>query len=402
MLNGHHPQNSNQGHNFQDTVTGLNGYNKTHHANQSPPYLRRNGQAPNGNANIIQLNGLPEVSPNSRIISVDGRSNGQIKEITSNGHSPISTTSIPAEEMNNENERQEEQRKEDRWGTLKKGLKYNHLKGIITGKFGKHDAKDDKVSSQSKIIGPKCTRGSSRESSPSKPGKPTNVAFQATIDKNPSRLLHTGPIETNLCTSNAMEDSPSKQPNGGLNYGSQLSNGLGSNTPSTNGIIHGSQQQNSHSHHIQQTNGFMHGNQSSNAMANKLPANHIPTNETQLETGFSHGSQFRSSVVHFNLPSSPNITQQRGGSTRVQNNSVSDTLAGRRSESYQQLTQDSLQNTNRNQLPIHQSQQQLWRQQQTNQLQHSHYSADNITDAIPSDHTYGPNGRTNGATSSGK
>lgn len=349
--NGHHPHLGHQNHGYQHTPENgniINGFNNSQQngingnpsgAQLNGQYHHMNGQHNHGNGAIIHLNGLPKISPNPRIMTVDGHTtilqgNGTPSNGVhlTNGHSPMSNSSVPVNEANNANERrQEEQKKDDRWGNLKKGLKYNHFKGIISGKFGKNDSKDDKNGNHgikaSQGTNTQITKLPSRENSPSKREKNTNIDFQNGSNRNTNTNFQQSVIETNLSTPSAMLDSPSK---------------------------------------------------------------HVPE-------GLVHGAQFRNSVVHFDLPSSTSAIQQRGGSTRVQNNPIqNDGLAGRRSGSFQQLSHQQQQQQQQLSGPI--SQQQLWRQQQQQQLSQQqqkplHYSADNLSGALPSDQTYGNNGR---------
>ena len=321
-----------QNHGFQhsqDTVQALNSYNNPNFSLHNGQFHLKNGQHTHGET--LQANEMPQSSPNGRL---NGHGNGQHGHQQLNGHhmggpqlhSPKSNSSAPPDEVNNVNERREELRKDDRWGSLKKGLKYNPLKGILSGKFGRND-KDDSKNGQGKTVFSQGTNANrtSRENSPSKREKNTNI-FQNGSVRLTNGGVYAGPIETDLSTPNV--DSPSKQPS----------------------------------------------------------------------NGFIHGAPFRNSSVHFDLPpSSPQMThQQRGGSTRIPNNPVQDnTLANsKRSGSFQQLTQQQQQQ------PL--SQQQIWRQQQKQQQQQQnlHFSADNLAQAIPSDHTYGPNGRTHSAGNS--
>ena len=359
ITNGHHSHLGHQNHGYQHAPENGNGHQNGLGGSHTNPqintqYRNMNGQHNHGNAEIIHLNGLP-IAPNPQMLALDGSNGGHHgnNSLTSgvnthliNCHSPLSNNSMPADEVNTANERHEEQRKDDRWGSLKKGLKYNHLKGIITGKFSKCESKDSKNNGQSKQISisigttTQMRETQSRENSPTKRDKNTNIEFQNAANRNPNLNFSPPVIETNLSTPSAMLDSPSK---------------------------------------------------------------HAPN-------GFVHGAPLRGSVVHFDLATSTTVNQQRGGSTRMQNPPIlNDGLAGRRSGSFQQLTQQQQQPSQPQLAYPPQSQQQMWRQQhlqqqqqhqqhqqqQNQQQQHQqhHYSVDNLTEALPSDQTYGPNGR---------
>lgn len=264
------------------------------------------------NEEIIHLNGMPQADGRTDAILAMNKYNGSNVQ-PMNGHSPQSIMSALPDEINSANERQEEQRKDDRWGSLKKGLKYNHIKGIIASKFsGKHDTKDD---SKGGNRGLSSQGTNTRDNSPSKREKNTNLAAQEILNRNPSQS--NGP---NFAANSPRDEIP---------------NGHAGN-----------------------------------------PMNGMPIN------GFQHGAPLRSSVVQFDLPNRQEELPP-----------MSDNLAARRSSSYHQLNgqHPASQNQQHQQQPTQRttlSQQQLWRQQ------NKAYTSEMNGDVLPSDQTYGGNGRT--------
>ncbi|KAF2351597.1 Sterile alpha motif domain [Trinorchestia longiramus] len=314
--NGGHCQWGHLNHGFQHTTEGgmvTNGYRDELHGHPFPnghqPYNRQHNQ---NNEEHIHLNSMPKISPNTRISDENCRGppsnfNGTLVPQT-HEHSPMSTNSAPADEINSANERQEEQRKDDRWGSLKRGLKYTSIKGIITSKLnGRSETKDDQKNEINKHV-TNAHKQSSRENSPSKKEKNTNIGLQ-------------------------------------------------------NGLNHNSNQSKP---------GYFENS-----------SREVPTNSMN---GFHHGNQLRSSV-HFDLPNSIDHPQM-GFANSVNGNTLPQCPGlhqPNQQTQLQQLRQPSQRQAHG--LQHAQSQQQLWRQQ-------NKAFASEMIDVLPSDQTYGANGRT--------